>query len=176
MEWNYSTLLGDDSRKFEPEDVSKLFGFIYMILYRDKEGKCYDYIGKKQMNSYLEIDALKSGEPRPNHIKFVNRNRKGKRTKREVICKESNWRDYTGSCKDERVKGMELVNKEILEVVEHSEKAKTTLSYLEENYLHKEDVLMDRYNLNGNLAGKYFAGKIKGDKMDSDELRDEPDE
>ena len=165
-------------------DVDKHYGFIYELVYH-LDGKVYTYIGKTQINSYISKDALQNGDKREGHLNFylvsaskgttkvnvesVDKNgvvRILKRAKKELLKKESSWKSYKGSCKDDRVKSMQLVSKEILELVDYSDKAKTTLSYLEENYLHRRQVLHDKFNLNGNIAGKYFAGRIKGDKLD----------
>lgn len=147
---------------FNPKELDA-YGFIYKITYEYNEQE-FTYLGKKNFYSITEIDSLKSGKPRPNHYKFVNRNRNGKRVKREIIRKESNWRTYLGSCKDTRIKDMIVVDCEILKIIPLEDNAKQTLSYWENYYLFTEEVLFDDNNLNGNIQGKWYSGNVIGSK------------
>ena len=163
MKWIYK------GETFEPEDNHNLYGFIYKLYYELNDAvygdTVYTYIGKKQFKSYVELDALKNGSKRDGHIKFQGRNKNGKRIQRELIAKDSNWRAYTGSCKDVRIEDMILVEKEIIHMIPFEDKCKQSLSYWEEYYLHTEEVLFDEYNLNANISGRYFKDNlIKGIK------------
>lgn len=149
--------------EFNPDDVSKLYGFIYRLTF-DIDGEQFNYIGKKIFNSITEIDALKNGNKRDGHLRFQNRNKNGKRIVREIIAKESNWRTYTSSSKDIGDKQLKPIEKEIIYIVNLEDGCKQTLSYMEDYYLFTEEVLFRDNNLNKNIAGRYFAGRIIGSK------------
>ena len=153
MNWMYK------GEAFNPEDNRNLYGFIYTIYY-EIDDVVYTYIGKKQFKSYVELDALKNGNKRDGHIKFQGRNKNGKRIQRELISKDSNWKTYNGSCKDERMVGLKPTDKEIIHLIPFEDKCKQSLSYWEEYYLHQEQVLFDDRNLNGNISGRYFKDNV----------------
>ena len=133
----------------------KWLGFIYELEYTDG----HRYIGQTRMFSQNELDAMKNGTKRQGHIKFVNRNRKGRRVKREIVRKENKkWRDYEGST-DNSI-GKTLKSKKILRLCEQS----IDLHYWETYYLMVNNALFDDTFLNDNVGGTYFAGKVTGSK------------
>lgn len=127
------------------------YGFIYLIEY---EGG-YKYIGKKQCMSYITKPALKNGLTREGCIRIA-KNIKGKRVYFDIETKESNWRTYLGSAKDDRVKGLSIIKKTILQLSSN----KINLTFNEVEWLVKSDVLRDDKYLNANIAGQYYKGRI----------------
>lgn len=125
-----------------PEDT---FGFVYLIDYTDGT----KYIGKKQTVSTVTLPALKSGKQRPGSAR-VGKNRNGKRVYFDIVTKEANWRNYTGSSK--ATSGKTINTKHILEFA-HS---KRFLTYLEAKYLFSFEVLEDDEYCNDNILGKFF--------------------
>lgn len=138
----------------EDEVSDRHFGFIYKIEYKGLDGDIYTYYGRKEFFSYITLTALKNGNKRDNHLKFFNKNKNGKRTKMEMLRKESDWRTYNGSCKDVP-QGLEIVSKEILKLC----KTKTDLTHWENYYLYTNLVLFNSKCLNRNIGGKIFCGE-----------------
>jgi hypothetical protein len=138
------------------------YGFVYELLFTDNTR----YIGMKNFFTYKEKDLLKSGNKRPNHVNFINRNKKGKRIKegkrikKEIIKVETNWRSYRSSSK--LVKEKEIANKTILEIAY----SKRHLTYLEAKWLFKEQVLEKNEYLNENILGKFFKNNL-GDSYEA---------
>ena len=129
------------------EDTPKAFGFVYKLYYESSKA----YIGKKQIWSYTESAALKNGKQRVGHIKFLNRNKKGKRVAMELVGKESNWRSYTSSSKDIPVED-KLVKKEIL----YYAYKKQQLSYIEDRELFRVEACINDNYYNKSISGRYF--------------------
>ena len=138
--WESDKLLLDES--FEPTEY---FGFVYRITRRDT-GR--SYIGKKQLI-------------------FTRRVKVKGRTNRKHIKKESNWKDYTGSC-DELNSEIEKIGKEgfkfeILKLCS----TKREMGYTETEYQFKEDVLNTRFTngsrkyYNSNIMNRWFSDKEK---------------
>jgi len=127
------------------------YGFVYLIEYNDG----FRYIGKKCSMSYTTIPALKSGLLRDGCIRIA-KNIKGKRKLFDISSKESNWKTYVGSCKDERIANLEVVKKTILQI----SKNKTNLTFNEIEWLVRHNVLRKQEYLNANIAGNFFKGKI----------------
>ena len=152
LNWEYK----DGTLSEVPDNA---YGFIYLIEYEDDNGNVYTYYGKKQFYSYISFEPLKNGSKRDNHFKFKSKNIKGKRVTKEIVRKESNWKTYNGSLKTD-IANLRIINKEILRICDSA----IDLTYWEEFYLHINEVLFDKYNLNMNIAGKYFAGKLTGSK------------
>lgn len=155
MNWFYK------GEVFNPASVANLYGFTYKLVY-EYNNQEYTYYGKKIFNSIREIDALKNNSCRNGHLEFIIRRRNGKNVRREIVAKESNWNKYSGSCKDERIASMVLISKDIIDIVELQPKCKQTLTYLEEKLLFDNNVLLDEYNFNSNIGGRYFKGNIIG--------------
>jgi hypothetical protein len=142
MNWEYKSKKITDL----PEDV---FGFIYKLTFI-KDGKEYYYIGKKQTHSYITKQALKNGKQRDNAIKRFGKNRYGKRVYFEVIKKENDWREYTGSA--DIPEGYKLTKKEIIQFCYD----KRELTYLEAKHQFLNEVLENDSYLNNNILGKFF--------------------
>ena len=126
--WN-STLLTED---FDP---TAFFGFVYRIVRKDT-GR--SYIGKKQLI-------------------FTRRMKVKGRKNRKHVKKESDWKDYTGSC-DElnteiKILGKEEFEFEILKFC----LTKGELGYTETMYQFKEDVLDARFP---DVTRKYYNSNI----------------
>ena len=145
---------------FNPIDTPTYYGFIYRLLFEDNDGNEYTYYGQKKLWSNTTKTALLSGDKRKYHHRFFSKNIKGKRIQcEEILSPSTNWRAYKGSM-NEIPNGLRLSYKEILMFCD----TKMDLTYWETSILFKEDVLFDRFNLNMNVGGKFFAGKITGSK------------
>lgn len=118
-------------------------GFVYLITNKEK----YEmYIGKKSLYSTIK---RKFGKKESASVT-------DKRKKLyEMVTKESNWKTYQSSNKE--VQGWKEPSKQILEFAY----SKKELSYLEEKYLFKNDVLEDKTYKNDNIGGKYFKDEFK---------------
>lgn len=128
-----------------------IYGFVYLIEYSDG----FKYIGKKQCRSYSTLPALKSGLLREGCIRIA-KNVKGKRRFFDISSKESNWKSYVGSCKDERIFDLKVVKKTILQLA----KNKINLTFNEIEWLVRHNVLRKQEYLNANIAGNFFKGRI----------------
>ena len=128
-------LLGED---FIP---TTFFGFVYRITHNNT-GR--SYIGKKQ-------------------LVFTRRTKVKGRVNRKHVKKESDWKEYTGSCDElnEEIKlfGKEAFNFDILKFC----LTKGDLGYTETSYQFKEDVLDARFPdgsrkyYNSNIMNRWFA-------------------
>lgn len=145
MNWIYK------GEVFNPENVNSLHGFIYKITY-ELDNSEYTYYGKKNFNSITKKDLGKK------ELSLIT----DKRLKTyKTIKKESDWKKYSGSCKDIRLESMVMVEKEILKIIPQEDNCKTNLTYWETFFLMLNNVLMDDYSLNGNILGKFYKGRIK---------------
>ena len=138
------------------EPINDIYGFVYLLEFKDEENNIKYYIGKKNFFEYKELKALNNGKKRNGHIKFINHRKDGKLVKYELIKKESNWKEYTGSIKSD-ISDLKLVEKTILMFAE----SKRHLTYLEAKMLFKFDVLENEEFLNENILGKFFKVNIK---------------
>ena len=126
------------------------YGFIYKINYSD--GTCY--YGKKNLYKKVTLAALKSGEQRPNSER-KGRNIKGKRVYFDILTKESDWLEYSGS--SEKTEGLEIVSKEIL-LVAYS---KRELTYQEAKCLFWEEAIENELCHNANILKLFFRDNLK---------------
>lgn len=128
-------------------------GFIYVIT-NVRTGKIY--IGKKSIYHNRKKKLTKKD-------KLIIQNKR----KRVINIKvESDWSTYYGSSKellsDIELYGKEIFRREILEFCYCS----TSLTYSEVKWMFHYNVLeVDAYN--GNIAGKYFRGRIKCNKNEN---------
>ena len=125
------------------EDIqpTDYFGFVYRITQKET-GR--SYIGKKQLI-------------------FTRRKKVKGRINRKHVKKESDWKEYTGSCDElnQEIKtlGKERFDFEILKFC----KTKSELGYTETEYQFKEDVLTsifpdgERKYYNSNIMNRWFA-------------------
>ena len=134
MDWIYKDNIVDNL-------PMNTFGFTYLLTFTD--GTLY--VGKKNAYSYTK--------------KYLGKKELALQTDKRLknyktVMTESNWRKYTGSCKE--TEGKVLVSKEILNF--YPDKINTTYGEIEE--MIKRDVLRDDRYLNGNIGGVYFRNKI----------------
>ena len=131
--WVYNNKIINNINDFE----SGTFGYIYRItnLINGKE-----YIGKKQLESKTNVKLGKKE-------KAALPTQRGRTPSKKLVVKESNWKEYWGSCKplleDIKKLGPEKFKREILMLCYN----KKMLTYWEVSYQIKEDVLLrDTYN------------------------------
>ena len=126
--------------------------FVYEITY--VSGK--KYIGKKRARTIATKPPLKSGNLRPTHIGYINKNIGGKRVRLEQYIKELPWRDYTGSStltKDEVIKSKEIL---------YLSTTGRTATYLENKLLYAVDAPVNPRYLNENIGGKIYSNCLAG--------------
>lgn len=130
-----------------PEGV---FGFVYLITYTSGE----HYLGKKQCVTEVQLPALKDGTVRPDAIRRIGRNVKGKRVQFDIVRKETNWKKYIGSSKLTADKTIEFKT-----IIEYAY-SKRQLTYLETKYLFGYEALEDPSFLNENIQGRFFRDNL----------------
>ena len=118
------------------EEVDKKYeGFVYLITNLDNGMK---YIGKKH---------------------FWERRKNPKTGRRQT--KESDWRNYFGSCdsliQDVKILGKDKFKKEILYLCPH----KKSMSYYETYEQFKRNVLLDGTYYNTNIEGKFYSSEVE---------------
>jgi len=126
------------NEEIQPSDY---FGFVYRITRKDTDRS---YIGKKQ-------------------LVFTRRKKVKGRVNRKHVKKESDWKEYTGSC-DELNQEIETLGKEgfDFEILKFC-KTKSELGYTETEYQFKEDVLTstfpdgERKYYNSNIMNRWFV-------------------
>ena len=138
-------------------DISQMpkntIGFVYYIQYMDG----MKYIGKKNIFATKTLKGLKSGKTRPNIIDRVYKNTgKGFRQAFDIIRVESNWKDYTGSHKEAKIRIPKY--RTILQYA----KTNLQLTYLEAKWLFKESVLERDDYINDNILGKFYRNVNDG--------------
>jgi len=125
----------------EQFDPNEWFGFVYIITNIENGRK---YIGRKQLNS------------RRRHIVKGRKNRK-------VIIKESNWKEYTGSCVELNEDIAQLGKEKFIFQVLRLCKTKRELSYAEVEEQFRHDVLNaklengEREFYNRNIMSRFFV-------------------
>ncbi len=142
MNWIYN----EEVFNTAPEGMK---GFVYIVYLED--GRFY--IGKK---NFYQIRKRKFGKREMAKIKDK------RRKNYEMVTKESNWRDYTGSNKDlnKLIKNGSKYAKKILAFAETSQ----ALTYLETKYQFLYQVLEDDNSFNSNILGKFYSkGKESND-------------
>jgi len=121
------------------------FGFVYKIINKET-GKFY--IGKKQLMSKTNIKLGKK------EIAALPVQR-GRTPSKKLVIKESNWKEYWGSCKqlieDVKKLGEGKFIKEILVLCP----SKKLLTYYEASYQIREDVLL-KESYNDTILGCYY--------------------
>lgn len=125
-----------------------MYGYVYQITYEDGTY----YYGRKNFYSYNTLPTLKSGEKRTGHIRFTYKNGSGKRKHVEEICRESDWKKYTGSADID----LPIISREILAYA----RSKRELTYLEVKCLFQTEALEDPLCHNSNINGMWFKDKL----------------
>ena len=120
----------------EFNEVDKKYeGFVYLITNLNNNMK---YIGKKH---------------------FWERRKNPKTGRRQT--KESDWRNYFGSCdqlkEDVKTLGKDKFKREILYLCPH----KKSMSYYETYEQFKRNVLMDEGYYNTNIEGKFYSSEVE---------------
>jgi hypothetical protein len=120
----------------EFDGVDKQYeGFVYLITNLDNGMK---YIGKKH---------------------FWERRKNPKTGRRQT--KESDWRNYFGSCdelkEDVKKLGKDKFKREILYLCPH----KKSMSYYETYEQFKRNVLLDETYYNTNIEGKFYSSEVE---------------
>jgi ribosomal protein L28 len=122
------------------------FGFIYTVI-RKMDGKLY--CGKKQLTHKTRAKISK-------REKAATKTRK----RFKINVKESNWRDYNGSCQelldDIEKLGEDKFEKHIIQFCAN----KRELSYAEVKWQFHYNVL-ETNSYNGNILGRFFKTKAK---------------
>lgn len=118
--------------KEAPKDME---GFVYLITNLDNNKK---YIGKK-------------------HFWTRQKDRKTGRRK----TKESDWKNYFGSCdeliEDVKILGENMFSREILYICPH----KKSMSFYETMEQFKRDVILREDYYNTNVEGKFFSSEVE---------------
>lgn len=121
-------------------DHTEWFGFIYRII---EMPSGMEYIGKRQFHQHLKVKV------------------KG-RINRKSVCKESNWKTYTGSSvrlnEAIKINGHDKYRFEIVSL----HKTRASLVYAEVKYQITEDVLRTKLP---NGTRKYYNGLIASVKF-----------
>lgn len=142
MDWIYE-------EKPYTELTKGVYGFIYELTLDDGT----KYIGKKNCFVKVTLPALKSGEIRPG-AERIGKNKNGKRVYFDIVTKESKWKDYESS--SDEVGTRSVIKKEILELAP----TKRSLTYLEEKWLFKREVLESDEYLNKQIGNRYYKGRL----------------
>lgn len=119
-------------------------GFIYRIDYEDGTY----YFGKKNF-----IDTQKKNLGKKELAQITDARLKTYK----VVKKESNWREYEGSCKESI--GKTIIKKVILEAY----KTQRALTFAEARILFRNESLFMPRCLNGNILGKFFRNVFEGE-------------
>ncbi len=141
--WSYE---GKDIENIE-ELGNGVIGFVYCISFDDP---CVfnrsKYMGRKQILSFRKIKKGKR------ELALMT-DKRGSKYKQ--VVKESDWKTYTGSCKDpvylEKIKEGKY-KKEIIALAY----SKKELTYLETKLLFVNNVLESDEYFNSNILGKFF--------------------
>lgn len=135
------------------EDLPKgTIGFVYVLTYESG----MKYIGRKYIHSVVTLPIRKNGDKRTGlrgYISSVIKPRK----KQEVVTKESDWVDYSGSSDLVPLTDM-IIHKEILHVCSD----KNCISYLEEKELFNRDAVIDPMYYNKSIQRRHFDNAIDG--------------
>ncbi len=129
------------------QQIEGVYGYVYLIV--DDTGR--KYIGKKAFQH-----RTKKKIPKRTRLKQKTRARI------RISYEDSKWLQYWSSCKPLleyiKQKGNTLgFKRTILKLCPD----RASLAYWETVYLIKHEVLFDNNYWNGNVAGKFFKGKIK---------------
>jgi hypothetical protein len=121
-------------------------------------GEIFDEVGKKYEGFVYLITNQENGMRYVGKKHFWERRKNPKTGRRQT--KESDWRNYFGSCDDlkEDVKklGKEKFKREILYLCPH----KKSMSYYETYEQFNRNVLLDETYYNTNIEGKFYSSEV----------------
>lgn len=130
-----------EGKEFTSEMINDYVGFVYMVTDLSNNKK---YIGKKNFISTTRLPPLKG------------------KTRKRVVRKESDWKNYFGSSEEVKALvesvGEENFKREIL----HLCKTKGEMSYMEAKLQFQYDVLLRDDFYNEFIGCKIHAKSVKG--------------
>lgn len=141
----YILSLSDLCNVFGHKPCETPYGFVYLIIFSDGS----KYIGKKV---FLNTNKVKKGK----RELAAMADKRG--SKKKIVQKESNWKKYYGSFKNEEFLqklnsgDVTILSRQIIDLGQ----TKSHLTYLETMYLFKFDVLSDDKFINDNILGKFY--------------------
>lgn len=133
-----------------PVDVVNIIGFVYIIRFSDNTF----YIGKKNLFTTKTVAKGKK------ELASMS-DRRG--SKKKVVSKESDWKSYFGTIKDEEFNNnikngtIKIISKEIIEIAS----SKSQLTYLETKYQFVCEVLENENSRNSNILGKFYRKSLE---------------
>lgn len=127
-------------------------GFIYLLKYESG----MQYIGRKYLYSTVTLPLLKSGKKRVGSKDYISSIIRP-RLKKEVITKESDWKDYEGSS-DDIPEYDTITSKTIL----HCCGDKNCVSYLEEKELFCRDAVISNEYYNKSIQKRHYDNSLNG--------------
>jgi hypothetical protein len=143
--WHFKNKQIHSIEELSGGDSEALYGFVYVIT-NLTNGRIY--VGKKNFFTQRKKNLLKS-----------ERSKDKRRKNYRIEVRESNWKEYWGSCEelheDMKTLGERNFRKDIVELA-HGVKH---LSYLELKHQILNDVLCSN-SYNGNILGKYYIKDI----------------
>ena len=141
---------------FSIDDIFRLnsnkavYGFIYCVTFTDN----LRYLGKKALFEVRTMHCLKDNQKRQGHVCFLKKKINHKFEHFEQVKFQTDWLNYQGSC--QLCRKLQAKEKKILAFAE----SKRQLTYLENKYLFKYDILERENFLNSNIEGRYFRGNL----------------
>lgn len=122
-------------------------------------GKEFNEIDKKYEGFVYLITNLENGMKYIGKKHFWERRKNLKTGRRQT--KESDWRNYFGSCdsliQDVKELGRDKFKREILYLCPH----KKSMSYYETYEQFKRNVLLDETYYNTNIEGKFYSSEVE---------------
>jgi hypothetical protein len=122
-------------------------------------GKDFDGVDKQYEGFVYLITNLENGMKYIGKKHFWERRKNPKTGRRQT--KESDWRNYFGSCdqlkEDVKKLGKDKFKREILYLCPH----KKSMSYYETYEQFKRNVLLDETYYNTNIEGKFYSSEVE---------------
>ena len=122
-------------------------------------GKEFDEVDKKYEGFVYLITNLENGMKYIGKKHFWERRKNPKTGRRQT--KESDWRNYFGSCdsliQDVKMLGKDNFLREILHLCPH----KKSMSYYETYEQFRRNVLLDETYYNTNIEGKFYSSEVE---------------
>lgn len=122
-------------------------------------GEVFDKASKDYEGFVYLITNLENGMKYVGKKHFWERRKNPKTGRRQT--KESDWKDYFGSCdtlkEDVKILGADKFKREILYLCPH----KKSMSYYETYEQFKRNVLLDETYYNTNIEGKFYSSEVE---------------